>query len=54
MNDIVTKSLKTNLKIVWLFYTHFDDLKNIAHPSTYFLSFSDIVLALDFGEKMPS
>lgn len=34
--------------------THFDDLKNIAQPSTYFLSFSDIVFARDFGEKIPS
>lgn len=30
------------------------DRKKIAHPSTNFLSLSDIVFALDLGEKIPS
>ena len=33
--------------------TYFSVLKNIAQPSTCFLSCSDIVLALDLGLKNP-
>ena len=37
-----------------VFLTYFVVLKNIAQPSTCFLSNSDMVLARDFGAKIPS
>ena len=34
--------------------TYFEDCQNTAHPSTYLLSSSVIVFALDFGLNIPS
>ncbi|TEA32630.1 hypothetical protein DBR06_SOUSAS19810018, partial [Sousa chinensis] len=46
------KEISTLLCFISL--THFSVLKNIAQPSTCFLSCSDMILARDFGEKNPS
>lgn len=49
---VTIKKISLNYYAVSL--THFSVLKNIAQPSTCFLSCSDMILARDFGEKNPS